>query len=120
MHEDFRAIAGGDEPEAFAFVIPLDCTPLAVGERQDMAASRAVVRLRRILLLFPTCPHKSDTAILADQETIGGKIEVEIEIGSGGHGGYCTASSDGVKKCRTDKHKLEVPNSPSMPCQRQL
>ena len=98
VHEDFGAVAGGDEAEAFAPVIPSDGSALATGERQYAAAARAVVRLRRILLLFPARPHKGDAAILAGQKAVGRKIEVEIEIRGGGHGMYCTASDDGAKK----------------------
>jgi hypothetical protein len=73
MDENFRAIAGGEEPETFALVVPLNCPALSLSKCQDMTASWAMVRIHRILLLLPTCLHESDSTILANQVTIGGE-----------------------------------------------
>ena len=89
MHENFGAVAGGDEAEAFALIVPFDGPSTTPGERQDMTTSRAVCRLPDRLALLPPRPHKGNAAILAGQKAVGGKIEVGLEIGRGRHGVYC-------------------------------
>lgn len=73
MYENFRAITACDEAKTFALVVPFDRTSLPTGERQNMATPRAMLRLRRISLLLPTCLHEGDATILADEVTIGGE-----------------------------------------------
>ncbi len=69
--EDFAAVGGGDEAEAFAPVVPFDRAALALREGQQMATAGAVGWLDLILLLFPACPDEADAAVLAGEGAVG-------------------------------------------------